>query len=131
MTIVVTTIDDADHISAIIRESNKDVAHAFGINIDNNPKHPSFCNKDWVLSDFDRGEEYFLYKKANTAVGCVAFESPRPGVAYLNLLSVLPTYRHNGIGEALVRYIFSYAKTKNVERVSIGIIAEHTKPKNW
>ncbi|TDO97940.1 acetyltransferase (GNAT) family protein [Marinomonas balearica] len=125
------TEDDAEVISWIISESNKDVAEQFGINIENNPKHPSFCNKDWVLADFQRGEEYFMYEKDSVGLGCVAFESPRLGVAYLNRLSVLPMYRQSGIGEALVKHIIQYSETKNIQRVSIGIIAEHTKLKNW
>jgi GNAT superfamily N-acetyltransferase len=131
MSIVVTTAGDAEAISRIISESNKDVADEFGIDIKNNPKHPSFYTKDWVLSDFGRGEEYFIYKRGGVGVGCVAFENPRPGVAYLNRLSVLPNNRRNGIGEELVQHIFRYSKTKNVHRVSIGIIAEHIRLKNW
>jgi N-acetylglutamate synthase-like GNAT family acetyltransferase len=131
MSIAATTKDDAEVIATIIKISNQDVAKEFGLNMDNNPKHPSFCNKDWVLSDFNRGEEYFIYKEGSTGVGCVAFESPKPLVAYLNRLSVLPNHRHRGIGEELVRYIFSYSKAKNIQRVSIGIISEHTRLKNW
>ncbi|WP_211224869.1 hypothetical protein [Neptunomonas japonica] len=85
MSIVATTKDDAEAIATIIKLSNQGVAKEFGLNMDNNPKHPSFCNKDWVLSDFDRGEEYFMYKEGSIGVGCVAFENPKPSVVYLNL----------------------------------------------
>jgi len=54
------------------------------------------------LADFDRGEEYFIYKSGGAGIECVAFENPKPGVAYLNRLSVLPKYRFNGVGEELV-----------------------------
>ncbi len=131
MTIVVTTVNDAEIISSIISESNQGVADEFGLNIDNTPKHPSFCTKQWVLADFDRGEEYFLYKQESTYIGCVAFKNPRPGVAYLNRLSVLPKYRHNRVGEALVKHVLNYAKTKHIRKVSLGIIAEHIRLKNW
>jgi GNAT superfamily N-acetyltransferase len=131
MSIVATTKDDAESISTIIKISNQDVAQEFGLNIGNNPKHPSFCNQDWVLSDFDRGEEYFIYKVGSIGVGCVAFENPKPSVAYLNRLSVLPKHRHSGIGEELVRHIFKYSKAKNIKRVSIGIISEHVRLKHW
>ncbi|AEF55257.1 GNAT family N-acetyltransferase [Marinomonas posidonica] len=131
MSIGEATIDDARVIADIISRSNKDVAEEFGLNLANNPKHPSFCKEDWVLSDFERGEEYFIYKNGAVGVGCVAFENPKPGVAYLNRLSVLPEYRQNGVGEELVRHIFKYAKLKNIQRVSIGVIANHIKLKNW
>jgi len=131
MSIVATTVDDAEEISTIVRESHKDVAGEFGLNIDNAPKHPSFCRKDWVLSDFGRGEEYFVYKDGGAGIGCVAFESPRSDVAYLNRLSVLPKYRHKGIGKALVMHVFSYSKKKRIQTVSIGIIAKNARLRDW
>lgn len=131
MSIVVATAEDAEIISRIISESNKDVAEEFGLTIVNNPKHPSFCTKAWVLSDFERGGEYFMYENRGVGVGCVAFESPSPDVAYLNRLSVLPKHRHNGIGEKLVNHIVRYSEAKNIQKVSIGIIAEHIKLRDW
>jgi len=131
MNIERTTLDQANEIAKLISLSNKDVAEEFRINLDNNPKHPSFCKEDWVLSDFERGEEYFVYRIKGVAVGCVAFENPRPGVAYLNRLSVLPGYRRQGVGEALVNHIVEYGNAKNVQRISIGIIAKHIKLKAW
>ena len=118
-------------LASLISESNKDVAIQFGISFDNNPKHPSFCTPEWISSDFDKGQEYFLLTKNNTTIGCIAFEQPRPNTAYLNRLSVLPDYRHQGAGELLVKYIFQYAKEKNINEISIGIIASHDLLKSW
>jgi ribosomal protein S18 acetylase RimI-like enzyme len=129
--IVPATTEDAKQIAAIIRESHRDVAQMFNLTRENNPKHPSFCTQDWVLSDFQRGEEYFLYKAENTLAGCVAFEQPDPETAYLNRLSVRPPYRHRGIGAKLVRHIIGYARSKQAQIISIGIIAGHDVLKNW
>lgn len=131
MSINKATIKDMDTISLIIKESNKDVAEAFDINETNCPNHPSFYNIDRVRADFERNEEYFLFKKRDINIGCIALEKPRPDVIYLNRLSVLPEYRCNGVGESLVNFVIDYAKQKKVERVSIGIIDEHTNLKNW
>ncbi len=131
MKIHIATTDNAESIANIVSTANKDVAVKFGLNQDNNPKHPSFYTGDWVIADFSRGEDYFLYSVAGEAVGCVAFEQPSPEVAYLNRLSVLPDYRRQGIGEQLVQHIFDYAKIKGVSEISIGIIAKHTELKNW
>lgn len=131
MNIVKSTQEDAKEIAFIVSESNKDVAQKFNITRYNTPKHPSFYTTEWVLSDFQRGEQYFLYREAKETKGCVAFEQPDPETAYLNRLSVLPAYRHNGIGANLVQFIREYAKSKNNQNVSIGIIAEHTILKNW
>ncbi len=131
MTIYTANTSNADTIANIVAIANQDVAEKFGLNHDNNPKHPSFYTRDWVLDDFKGGEEYFLYSVAGEAVGCVAFEQPSAEVAYLNRLSVLPDYRHQGIGGQLVKHIFDYAKTKGVSEISIGIIAKHAVLKNW
>ncbi|MCP3681931.1 MAG: GNAT family N-acetyltransferase [bacterium] len=131
MKIITTTPDNAERIAEIVSESNKDIARQFNINKDNNPKHPSFYTKKWVLSDFDRGEEYFIYKEKNINKGCVAFEQPNENMAYLNRLCVLPKYRHNGIGESLVNHILEYSKSKELQVVSIGIIAAHEVLRAW
>jgi ribosomal protein S18 acetylase RimI-like enzyme len=131
MEIIQSRKEDAEQIALIVSEANKDVAELFNITIENTPKHPSFYTTEWVLSDFRRGEQYFLYKDEGIANGCVAFEQPDPETAYLNRLSVLPDYRHNGIGSRLVKYICEYSKSKKIQAVSIGIIAEHTVLKNW
>lgn len=129
--ILEASIQDANVLASIISESNKDVAITFNLNQDNNPKHPSFCDANWVKADVERGEEYFLYQEAGQSVACVAFENPRIGVGYLNRLSVLPEHRCKGIGEALVQHVMQYAASKQISRVSIGIIAEHHKLKHW
>ncbi len=131
MSIIVAQTSDIRSIAEIISESNKSVAQQFGINAQNNPKHPSFYTCEWVESDFERGEKYFVYQLKGVAVGCVAFEHPRPSTAYLNRLSVLPDYQRNGIGAALVKHVLQYSQRKQVERVSIGIISDHEILKQW
>ena len=126
-----TNIDDAEQIALIVSQANKDVAEQFDINFENNPKHPSFYTTDWVLSDFDRGEQYFICCVDNVNTGCVAFEQPDPDTAYLNRLSVLPEHRRHGIGTKLVNFVLEYSKSKNIKFVSIGIIAAHEVLKKW
>ncbi len=129
--IVTTQKKDADLLASLVRESNKDVAVLFGLNSRNAPKHPSFCKADWILSELERGQEYFLFTEDGLAKGCVAFEQPDENTAYLNRLSVLPEHRRKGIGTRLVNHILGYSKKKRVTLVSIGIIAEHTRLKEW
>ena len=131
MSIIVAKESSSNVIADIIRVSNISVAQQFGINAKNNPKHPSFYTNEWVQSDFERGEKYFLFMDKRVAIGCVAFEHPRPNTAYLNRLSVLPAYQCKGVGAALVRHILNHAQGKQVERVSIGIIANHETLKQW
>jgi len=122
---------DATILASLIKNANKEVAKQFGITKQNNPKHPSFYTKEWVLSDFKRGEEYFLFQENGISIACVAYESTRIDTAYLNRLSVLSNHQNKGIGEKLVSHIFKYSKGKMHQQVSIGIIAEHLKLKSW
>ena len=126
-----TQENDVEILASLISQSNKDVADLFALNINNAPKHPSFCTPEWVLSDLERGQEYFLFTKDGIAQGCVAFEQADANIAYLNRLSVLPKYRRTGTGSLLVNHILHYAKEKRTASVSIGIIAEHTQLKQW
>jgi diamine N-acetyltransferase len=131
MTIDVLHEHDIDQVVEVIRQANQLVADQFGITADNNPKHPSLYTSDWLLADLARGEEYFVYRHNDIPIACVAFEQPRPNAAYLNRLSVLPTYQQQGIGKALVEHIVSYAQEKNIGSISIGIIAAHSVLKSW
>jgi GNAT superfamily N-acetyltransferase len=131
MHIVKAERDNAELLATLVSKSNMDVADSFNLHINNAPKHPSFCTSEWIQADFDRGQEYFLVIANTTAQGCVAFEQPDANTVYLNRLSVLPEFRHKGIGTLLVKHILDYATSKNAITVSIGIIAEHTQLKNW
>ena len=130
-TIQKASIHDAKIIAFLVSQSNMDIADKFGLTMENNPKHSSFCTKEWVLSDFDRGEEYYLCQRKSVNLGCVAFEQPDSKISYLNRLSVLPEYRHDGVGEQLVKHVLEYSRSKEIQMVSIGIIADHTILKNW
>lgn len=131
MKIIPAGPDNADSIAQIVSESNKDIAQKFKITKKNNPKHPSFYTKKWVLADIKKGEEYFIFKEKDINKGCVAFEQPNNTTAYMNRLCVLPMYRHNKIGQSLISYILEYSRSKNIHMVSIGIIADHHVLKAW
>lgn len=131
MNIIKVNMEQSGRISEIISESNKDVAKRFGFTIENCPKHPSFCTKEWVEEDFNRGVDYFVYEEDGEFVGCVAFESPEADIAYLNRLSVLKDFRRDGIGKKLVDHIISYSKDKGIKKISIGIIADNIELKSW
>jgi len=123
--------DDVVNVVAIICEANVVVARQFGITCENNPKHPSFYTPEWLASDIAKGEQYFVAQQHKRIIACVAFEQPRPGTAYLNRLSVLPSYQRQGVGQALVGHIVKEARRLSVATISIGIIATHVQLKSW
>jgi N-acetylglutamate synthase-like GNAT family acetyltransferase len=130
-TIRVATHHDFPVLAMLVSEANKDVARKFGLDAGNCPKHPSFYTQAWVEADFARGERYFVLDDGAVPAGCVAYESPRPGVAYLNRLSVLPAHRQRGAGSKLVRHVIAHARASAIETISIGVIGEHTELQRW
>ncbi len=123
--------NDIATIARLVSESNKDVAVKFGLNVDNCPKHPSFCTDAWVKADLSRGERYFLLEEGMEPIGCVAYENPSVGLAYLNRLSVLPAHRNRGIGARLVQHIIQLAQSASIQTISIGVIGEHGDLQRW
>jgi diamine N-acetyltransferase len=131
MNISEATLNGLSTLAMLISESNKDVALRFGLTPSNCPKHPSFCTPEWVKADFARGEKYFVIAENATPIGCVAYESPRVGTAYLNRLSVLPKHRKRGVGTRLVEHLIQYAEAQAVQTISIGVIAQHLELQRW
>lgn len=131
MKIRATTAQDASALAWLISAANLDVAIRFGLTLENCPKHPSFCNADWVLADLTRGECYFLAEDASGPIACVAFEPAGAGLAYLNRLSVLPVQRCKGVGAQLVQHVLQLARIAHVQRISIGVIGEHHTLQRW
>ncbi len=60
MDIILAETKDAELLASLVSRGNKDVAELLNLNIDNAPKHPSFCTSEWILSDLKRGRIYFL-----------------------------------------------------------------------
>jgi len=123
--------EDLATIARLVSESNRDVAVRFGLTFENCPKHPSFCTASWVQADLARGETYFILEDEGAPIGCVAYESPSAGLAYLNRLSVLPDHRHRGAGTRLVKHFVEHARRCSIGVVSIGVIGEHTALQRW
>ncbi|MBI5592356.1 MAG: GNAT family N-acetyltransferase [Deltaproteobacteria bacterium] len=131
MTIRNATREDLAAIAMLVSESNKDVAVKFGLNDGNCPKHPSFCTESWIEADLARGETYFILEEDGLPIGCVAYENPSAGLAYLNRLSVLPLHRNHGVGARLVQHIVQHARFASIQTISIGVIGEHTDLQRW
>lgn len=131
MQILPASLTTAPLLARLIAEANRDVAVQFHLTRENCPKHPSFCEPAWIEADTAHGESYFIAYLEEKPVGCVAVEFPRADTAYLNRLAVLPAYRRQGIGAALIRFVLDLAQQRGVQRVSIGIIGKSDKLQHW
>ncbi len=122
---------DIKSVAGIVSAANIPVAEQFGLNRDNAPAHPSFCTPEWIQEGVDRGERYFVCEVAGQAVGCVAYESPEPDLAYLNRLAVLPAFQNRGVGKQLVDHVILLSGADDKKQISIGIIKAHEELKTW
>lgn len=115
----------------IIHKSFQTVADDMGLTKDNCPGHTAFMPLEKLQNQFDNGNAMFLCKHNNVLVGYFSLSVNDAG-AELNNLSVLPEYRHLGIGKELVSYAADYSKnTLGANKVKIGIIEENTVLKEW
>jgi ribosomal protein S18 acetylase RimI-like enzyme len=118
-------------LADLIRRSFKDVALKFSLNRENCPTHPSKCTVDWIRGDFRKGKRYFILFKDNSPCGCIGLEKGNDEVCYLERLSILPTYRRNGLGKRLMDYFEEVARKGSYKRIEIGVIKNHDELLNW
>ena len=95
------------------------------------PTHPSNCTTAWIEAALEKGVSYYIAEEGGKACGCVAMERANPEVCYLERLSVLPGFRRNGFGTALVDHVLAEARALGARHIEIGIIAEHRELRDW
>ena len=143
------TKEDIKESVRVITESFMTVADELGFTRENAPRFTAFATtedrlmyqlevekrpmfgffSDDISSDFDSGDAgdsgsgkllgyYSLYKQSDAE-----WE--------LNNLCVLPEYRHDGIGDLLLKDAFSRAKAMGAEKLNIGIVEENQRLRVW
>ena len=122
---------EAELLASVIREAFADVAQRFGLTPENCPTHPSNCEPEWVSAAFARGVRYFLLQTPQGPAGCVALELVNADVCYLERLAVLPAFRRNGFGKALVNHVVDTARELGQQAIEIGTIAAQTELRKW
>lgn len=115
----------------IIRNSFITVAEEFGLTENNCPSHTAFMTVDKLEKQFDNGRLMFLFYQDAVPVGYFYLAKSGDNEWELNNLAVLPEYRQLGIGKAMVDYAVATVKSYDGNKISIGIIEENTKLKNW
>lgn len=131
MIIRVESKEQLDICLDIIHKSFQTVADELNLTEDNCPNHTAFMPIEKLISQFDNDTPMFLYKHNECFVGYFSLSVNDDSVE-LNNLSVLPEYRHLGIGKELVDYAITYSKnTIGASKISIGIVEENSVLKEW
>ena len=117
----------------VIRAAFATVADEFGITAENAPRFTAFA------TDKMRIEWHFLHEKRpmfvyimdGQIVGYYSLLMQENNECELNNLSVLPDYRHNGIGAQLLQHAFEYTKLHDCTVMNIGIVEENQVLRKW
>jgi len=118
--------------ASVIRRAFATVAQERGFTQENAPTHTSFITEERVRSQRLSGTRFFGVRRGGRLLGCVALEvSDRPGTYYLERLAVLPSERHQGLGQLLVEYVVGEARRVGARESSIAIVDDDLVLKRW
>ena len=117
----------------VIRVSFGTVAEEFGFTEENASRFTAFATTFERLRWHLMGEHRPMYGfyAEDKIVGYYSLLLQENGECELNNLSVLPAYRHRGIGEALLKHAFAGAKELHCTKMNIGIVEENIRLRRW
>lgn len=117
----------------VIRDSFSSVAAEFGITAETAPGFTAFATTEDRLSWQLNGEHrpMYAYYDNGRIVGYYSLLLQENGECELNNLSVLPEFRHQGIGRELLNHAFYAAKALGCKKMNIGIVEENQRLRKW
>lgn len=117
----------------VITECFLTVANEFGFTAENAPRFTAFATTrerlDWHLNGEHR--PMYAYYDNGAIVGYYSLLLKEHNDCELSNLCVLPTYRHKGIGQELLKNAFKVSKEMNCNKMSIGIVEENRVLRKW
>ena len=117
----------------VIRNSFQTVAEEFGFTEENAPRFTAFAtNEERLLWQLD-GEHRLMYLDEEDGRVC-GYYSLKPGEnseCELGNLSVIPEYRHRGIGGGLLRHALETAAKQTFTVVNLSIVEENRVLREW
>ena len=124
---------DIDECVNVIRTSFQTVADEFGFTKETAPRYTAFATDAkrirWQM--FGEQRPMYAYFDKSSIVGYYSLASQDNNECELNNLCVLPSYRHKGIGEALLLHSFERAKELGCTTLNIGIVDENQVLRKW
>ena len=111
----------------VIRDSFATVAEEFGFTVENAPRFTAFATTEERLYWHLNGEHRPMYAfyKDEKIVGYYSLLLQENNKCELNNLCVLPAYRHQGIGEKLMKHACGIARELQCNQMNIGIVEEN------
>lgn len=127
------TEKDIKECVKVIRESFLTVANELRFTTENAPGFTAFSMTEDRLRQqlLEEKRPMFVFCDGDKIVGYYSLLLQENGQCELNNLAVLPAYRHNGIGETLLKDAFKVAKENNLIKMNIGIVEENQVLRKW
>ena len=129
----IITLNEIKSSVKVVQKSFITVADDLGLTVHNCPTNGAFIREYDLLKMKEKGVRMFGFFEEENQVGFVALEksSSDSTLFYIEKLAVLPENRHKGYGRFLMNFAFDEVKKNNGKKISIGIINENLKLKNW
>ena len=117
----------------VIRDSFRTVADEFGLTEENAPRFTACATTEERLLWHMDGEHrlMFLDEEDGVICGYYSLALQGNGACELGNLSVLPAYRHRGIGSRLLRHACETARDQHCTVMNLGIVEENTVLRTW
>ena len=131
-----TYINSEKDLSAIVHVLNVShgtVAKDFGFTKDNNPTNNAFIDEEALRNQLNKGIELYALSNNGHLIGCIAIEKSEKetGTFYIEKVSVMPEFRNQGFGVALMDFATTKIKESGGKVISIALIDSNTKLKKW
>ena len=125
--------EDIPECVRVIRHSHQTVADEFGFTKENAPGYVAFATDEnrlkWHMDQEHR--LMFLDDENGVIRGYYSLLIQQDGECELGNLSVLPEYRHHGIGAELFRHAVSTAREHDCRMMRWSIVEENTLLRKW
>ncbi|HNX25478.1 MAG TPA: GNAT family N-acetyltransferase [Spirochaetota bacterium] len=114
----------------IIINSFSTVSDEMGITKETAPTNPAFLTIDRLLDIYKKMKCFGLYYE-DLPIGFFGLEESKDSPLMLEKISVLPEFRHRGYGRMILDHTVKYAIEKKFKKISIAIINENKRLKEW
>ena len=117
----------------VIRNSHQTVADTFGFTVENAPRYVAFAtDENRLLWHMDHEHRLMFVDEEDGIIrGYYSLLLKKGHECGLGNLSVLPEYRHLGIGTALLRHSVRIAREHHCKVMRLSIVEENTVLRKW
>lgn len=117
----------------VIRKSHQTVADTYGFTVENAPRYVAFATDENRLRWHMDGEHRLMFAEEQDGIirGYYSLLLKENNECELSNLSVLPEYRHLGIGTALLKHSVKIAREHHCRVMRWSIVEENAVLRKW